>query len=175
EAREHRCLLADLREDLCLGIAGDVVCDGEGAVSTRPLGMHATLRDDLAGEMRKLFDQPHVLQQYNRPARPSGLNIDVIRDRRARCVRQKRSSSVAAHRFLLLLVTSRSKVERAESSSGASTKGAPLFHRPTILAATSSSIGRPSSRSIKQFADGSAQTLHLRYVSDRDIRVANKE
>ena len=35
EAREHRGLLADLGEDLRLGVAGDVVGDGEGAEGAR--------------------------------------------------------------------------------------------------------------------------------------------
>src|ERR1700752_3439542 len=38
-----------------------------------------------------------------------------------------------------------------------------------------SSTRTPSSRGIKQFADGALQTLHLRDVAGRDIRVADKE
>ena len=76
------------------------VCDGEGAVSTRSLGVHAALREDSRAKCAS-FSISHVLQQC-RPARPSGLNIDVTRNRRARCVLQKRSSSVVAQWVLLL-------------------------------------------------------------------------
>jgi hypothetical protein len=40
EAGEHRGLLADLGKDLGLGVASDVVRDGEGAVGARALGVH---------------------------------------------------------------------------------------------------------------------------------------
>src|SRR6201999_3826589 len=50
EAREHGRLLPDLRENLGLGVPGDVVGYREGAVGTPTLGVHAPLRDYLAVE-----------------------------------------------------------------------------------------------------------------------------
>ncbi len=67
EADEQRRLLADLREDLRLGVAGDVVGDGKGAMGTPALGMHAPFGDHFAVEMRQLLDQPDVLQQRRTP------------------------------------------------------------------------------------------------------------
>ena len=87
EAGEHRCLLADLGEDLRLGVAADVMGDREGAVGTRALGVHAPLGDHFAVEVRELLDQPDVLQQGG-AARPGGLDIEIVGDRRARCVSQ---------------------------------------------------------------------------------------
>ena len=91
EPREHRRLLADLREDLGLGVAGDVMGDGERAVGARALGVHAPLRNDFAVEMRQLFDQPDVLQQ-RRPARPGGHDVYIVRHGRTGGVGQKRPS-----------------------------------------------------------------------------------
>ena len=62
EACEHGGLFADLRKYLCLGVARDVVGDGECAVRAGAFGVHPPLRDYFAGEMRQLFDQPNVLQ-----------------------------------------------------------------------------------------------------------------
>ena len=81
ESREHRGLLADLREDLGLGVARDVVGHGEGAVRARAFGVHAPLWDDFPVEVGELFDQPDVLQQ-SRAARPGGLDVDVVADGR---------------------------------------------------------------------------------------------
>jgi hypothetical protein len=58
EASEHRGLLADLRKDLGLGVAPDVVRDGKGAVGAGALGVHAAFGNHLAGEMGELLDQP---------------------------------------------------------------------------------------------------------------------
>ncbi len=81
EPRQHRRLLADFREDLGLGVAGDVMGDGEGPMGSRPLGVHATLRNDLAMEVGQLFDQPDVLKE--RWAAPAGsLDIEVVADGR---------------------------------------------------------------------------------------------
>ena len=82
EAREHRRLLADLRENLGLGVAGDVVRDREGAVGAPALGVHAPLRDHLAVEMRQLLDQPDILQQ-RRAAPTGGHDVGVVSDRGA--------------------------------------------------------------------------------------------
>src|SRR3546814_5566162 len=77
KAGEQGCLLAHLGEDLRLGVAGDVVRDGEGAVGSPALGMHAALRDNFAIEVRHLLDQPDVLEQ-RRSARPGRLDVRVV-------------------------------------------------------------------------------------------------
>ena len=82
EADEHVGLLADLREHLGAGVAGDVAGDGEGPVCARTLGVHTPLRDDFAVEVGELFQEPHVLQQH-RPTAARGLDVLVVRDRRA--------------------------------------------------------------------------------------------
>ena len=64
EAHEQVGLLADLREDLRLGVLRDVVGDGEGAERAGALGVHAALGDDLAVEVRELLEEPDVLQQH---------------------------------------------------------------------------------------------------------------
>jgi len=101
EAGEHRGLLADLGKDLGLGVASDVVRDGEGAVGARALGVHAALRNYFAGEMGQLFDQPDILQQ-GRTARPGSLDVEIVRDRRARCMGQRRSFGYVIHLILLV-------------------------------------------------------------------------
>ena len=67
EAGEQFGLLADLREDLGLGVFGDVMGDGESAVGARALGMHATLGNYFAVEMGEFLQEPHILQHA--PAR----------------------------------------------------------------------------------------------------------
>ena len=64
EAHEALRLLAHLTENSRPGILGDIVRHGEGAVSTRSLGMHTALRDDLAVKVCQLLYQPWVLHQY---------------------------------------------------------------------------------------------------------------
>ena len=64
EAHEQRRLLADLGEDLGLGVAGDVVRDGERAEGARALGVHAPLGDHFAVEVGQLLEKPDVLQQH---------------------------------------------------------------------------------------------------------------
>jgi len=96
EAGKHRGLFADLRKDLGLGVAGNVVRDGEGAVCAGALGVHAALRDHFAVEMGQLFEQPHVLQQGG-PARPGGLDVEIVRDRRTRCMGQGWAFGFIAH------------------------------------------------------------------------------
>src|SRR5690606_40011982 len=48
EASEHGRLLAYFREDPGASVLSDVVGDREGAIRSRALGVHTTLRDDLA-------------------------------------------------------------------------------------------------------------------------------
>jgi len=60
-----------------------VPCAPEPLACMRP-------RDHFAGEMRQLFDQPDILQQ-SRTARPGRLDVEIVRDRRARCMGQRRS------------------------------------------------------------------------------------
>src|SRR3546814_11119174 len=50
KAGEQGSLLAHLGEDLRLGVAGDFVRDGEGAVGSPAFGMHAALGDNFAIE-----------------------------------------------------------------------------------------------------------------------------
>ena len=83
EAHEHLGLLADGREDLGLGVAGDVVGDGEGAVGARALGVHPALGDHLAVEVGELLQEPDVLEQ-GRPAAARGHDVLVVDDGRAR-------------------------------------------------------------------------------------------
>jgi hypothetical protein len=56
------------RKQLRLGVAADVVGDGESAERARALGVHAALRDHFTVEMGQLLQQPHVLQ-HQRTAR----------------------------------------------------------------------------------------------------------
>ncbi|MGY2982932.1 hypothetical protein ACVI1K_000279 [Bradyrhizobium sp. USDA 4508] len=100
EPREHRRLLADLREHAGLGVARDVVGDGEGAVRAGALGMHPPLRDHLAVKMRQLLDQPDILQQCG-SARPRRQDVHIIGNGGAGGVGQKRSFGLVAHRKLL--------------------------------------------------------------------------
>ncbi|MNK96808.1 hypothetical protein D3C87_1171100 [compost metagenome] len=55
-------LLAHVRKQAGFGIARDVVGDGESAERARALGMHTSLWNDLAIEMREFLQQPYVLQ-----------------------------------------------------------------------------------------------------------------
>jgi len=56
-------------------------------MGTRALGVHTPLGDHFAVEVCELLHQPDVLQQ-GRAARAGGLDIEIVADRRARCVRQ---------------------------------------------------------------------------------------
>ena len=82
EAGKHPGLLANVREQLGTGVAGDVVGDGEGAVSARTLGVHAPLGNDLAVKVRQLFKQPDILQQ-GRAARARRHGVLVVHHGRA--------------------------------------------------------------------------------------------
>jgi hypothetical protein len=62
EAHEEVGFLADLREDLSLGVLGDVVGDREGAVGARALGVHAALGDHLSIEMGEFLQKPNIFQ-----------------------------------------------------------------------------------------------------------------
>lgn len=85
EACEHRRRLADLREYLRLGIAADVVRDGEAAVGAPPFRVHPPLRDDLAVKMRHLLDKPDVLEQRG-AARPCSHDVEIVGHRSPGCV-----------------------------------------------------------------------------------------
>src|SRR5690606_9297891 len=82
EASEHGRLLAYFREDPGASVLSDVVGDREGAIRSRALGVHTTLRDDLAIKVGQLFDQPHVLQEQG-ATRAGGHGVLVIDDRGA--------------------------------------------------------------------------------------------
>ena len=77
EASKHRSGLADIGEDLRLGVLGDIVRYGEGSESTCALGMHTPLRNHLTVKVGHLLDQPNVLEQGRTPL-ASGLNILVV-------------------------------------------------------------------------------------------------
>src|SRR6266851_590849 len=62
EASKHRSHLANLGEDLRLGVPGDIVRHGEGSESACSLGMHTPLWNHLAVEVRHLLDKPYVLE-----------------------------------------------------------------------------------------------------------------
>src|SRR5690606_16501362 len=74
ESSEQVGLLTDFREDLRVRVLGDVGRDRERAVRTGPLRVHATFGDDLAVEMRKLLQEPDVLEKLW----PSGSGRDDI-------------------------------------------------------------------------------------------------
>jgi hypothetical protein len=82
EAGEHRGLLADRVEDLCLGEAGNVVRHRKGAMGAPAFRVHTALGDHLAVEVSQLLDKPDVLQQC-RTARTGGQDVGVVGDRRA--------------------------------------------------------------------------------------------
>ncbi|KPY54789.1 Peroxisomal catalase [Pseudomonas syringae pv. solidagae] len=63
EAQENRRLLANRVEQPGAGILADVAGHGERTMSTRPLGVHATLRDVFTVEVGKLFDQMEIIEQ----------------------------------------------------------------------------------------------------------------
>src|SRR5882724_2391881 len=116
EAQEHGRLLPDLRENLRLGVAGDVVGHREGAVGTPALGVHAPLRDYFPVEMRQLLDQPDILQE-RRAASAGRHDVGVVCDRRAGCVRKP---LLCSHVQILCCVRSRtpSSILTARPTSG---------------------------------------------------------
>src|SRR5690606_5197219 len=77
EAHEEVRLLAYLGKNLRLGVATDIVRDGEAAVRAPSLGVHAPFGDDLAVEMGELLDQPDIVEQ-RRAARPGRLDIEIV-------------------------------------------------------------------------------------------------
>jgi hypothetical protein len=79
EAHEEVGFLADLREDLGLGVLGDVVGDREGAEGPGTFGVHAALGDHLPVEVGELLQVPDVLQQ-RRPAGTCGHDVLVVDD-----------------------------------------------------------------------------------------------
>ncbi len=99
EADEQVGLLADLGEDLGLGVLRDVVGDREGAEGAGALGVHAPLRDDLAVEVGELLEEPDVLEQQ-RAARTGGQGVLVVRDR---CAGDRGQRLLVVLRHYLLL------------------------------------------------------------------------
>ena len=79
KAEEAVGLLADLGEDLGLGILGDVVGDGKGAVGAGALGVHAPLGDHLPVEVGEFLQEPDILQEL-RAARSGGHRVLVVDD-----------------------------------------------------------------------------------------------
>ena len=63
EAAEHFGFFADLGEDLCLCVWGDVVCNGECAEGAGGLGVDDAFGDALTVEVGELFQQVVVLQE----------------------------------------------------------------------------------------------------------------
>src|SRR5258706_7355926 len=72
-------LLADLGEYLRSGVLGDVMRDGERAIGSTALGVHAPLGDHVAVEMGELLQVPHVLKQL-RTTRSGGHHVLVVGD-----------------------------------------------------------------------------------------------
>jgi len=62
ETGEEIGLLSHFGEDLCLGVAGDVMGDCKGTVGPGSLGVHAPLGDDLPVEVSEFFQEPDILQ-----------------------------------------------------------------------------------------------------------------
>lgn len=56
------------------------VTSAEGSIGPAPLGVHPSLRDHFAIEMRQLLQKPDILEE-NRAPRPSGLGVEVVRGR----------------------------------------------------------------------------------------------
>jgi hypothetical protein len=79
KAYEEFSLLADFGKDFGSGIAGDVMGDGESAMSTGPLDVHAALGNHLPVEVGEFFQIPDILQQH-RAARSGGHNVLVVND-----------------------------------------------------------------------------------------------
>ena len=79
KAQEAVGLLADLGEDLGLGVLGDVMGDGEGAVGAGTLGVHPAFGDHLPVEVGEFLQEPDILQQH-RSARSGGHGVLVVDD-----------------------------------------------------------------------------------------------
>ena len=79
KAQEKIGLLADFGKNLGLGVAGDVVGDGKGAIGAGTLGVHAAFGDYLPVEVGKFLQIPDILQQH-RAARSGGHGVLVVDD-----------------------------------------------------------------------------------------------
>ena len=77
ESGDHIGLLADFGKNLGLGVAGDIVGDGEGAVCAPALGMDDALGDPLAVLMGQLLEELVVLHQ-KRAARTCGQRVLIV-------------------------------------------------------------------------------------------------
>jgi len=106
EAGEHRGLLADLREDLGLGERVMSCVDGEYRGRRNPC-VHAALGNHFAGEWAS-FRQPDILPTKAGPRGPAVWIVQIVRDRRARCMGQRRRLDTSfigcSYGFLLLRV-----------------------------------------------------------------------
>ena len=84
EAGDHPALVADLAEDLSLGVLRDVVGDAEGPPGAPALGVHTPLGDYLTIEVRMLLEEPVILHRERTP-RTGALRVIVIGYRYASC------------------------------------------------------------------------------------------
>jgi len=79
KAREEFCLLPHFGEDLCLGVAGDVVGDGKGAIGAGTFGVHPALGDHLPVEVGEFLLEPDILQE-RRSAWSGGHGVLIVDD-----------------------------------------------------------------------------------------------
>jgi hypothetical protein len=70
-------LFTGFRKDIRLGVLGNVVGNGKGAIGAGALGVHAALGDHLPVEVSKLLQKPDILQEDG-TARSRGHGILVI-------------------------------------------------------------------------------------------------
>ena len=54
-------LFFHFRKYFCLGIAGDVVSNGEGSIRSGSFGMHTSLRGNLTIKVGEFFQKPDIL------------------------------------------------------------------------------------------------------------------
>ncbi|MEA2257315.1 MAG: hypothetical protein QOJ51_140, partial [Acidobacteriaceae bacterium] len=70
-----------------LGVLGDVMRNREGAESSRALGMHTALWNNLAVEVRHLLKKPDVLEQ-RRTSLAGCCDVLIVVDGGAECSRK---------------------------------------------------------------------------------------
>ena len=81
KAQEAVGLLADLGEDLGLGVLGDVMGDGKGAVGAGTLGVHSPFGNHLPIEVGEFLQEPYILEK-SRSTRSGGHGVLIVNDRR---------------------------------------------------------------------------------------------